>query len=98
MNVTEELDQMRDAHRRTAVAVVCQLLRDDSRLTRGALLFRLRSDMRHSQWFEYESNIHRAAEAIVDHALRITTEHGPTPSLALDRAISSTDFPTLRAR
>jgi hypothetical protein len=54
--------------------------------------------MRHSQWFEYESNIHRAAEAIVDHALRITTEHGPTPSLALDRAISSTDFPTLRAR
>ncbi len=96
MRVQEELDQMRDAHRRTAVAVVCQLLRDDPTLTRGALLFRLRADMRHSEWFEYESNIQRAAETIVDHALRITREHGTTPSVKLDLAISAVDFSALR--
>ncbi len=98
MNVQDELDQMRDAHRRTAVAVVCQLLRDDPTLTRGALLLRLRADMRHSDWFEYESNVHRVAEAIVDHALRITAEHGMTPNTRLDLAISSVDFSALRAR
>ncbi len=98
MSVQEELDQMRDAHRRTAVAVACQFLRDDPPLTRGALLFRLRADMRHSEWFEYESNIQRAAEAIVDHALRVTSEHGATPSVKLDLAISSVDFSALRAR
>lgn len=98
MSVQEELDQMRDAHRRTAVAVVCQLLRDDSALTRGVLLFRLRADMRHSEWFEFESNIQRAAEVVVDEALRITAEHGTTPSLDLDRAILSADFSALRAR
>jgi hypothetical protein len=98
MSVQEELDQMRDAHRRTALHFVCQLLREDPALTRGALLVRLRADMRHSEWFEYESNIQRAAEVIVDEALRITAEHGFTPSAKLDLAISSADFSALRAR
>jgi hypothetical protein len=98
MNVQEELDQMRDAHRRTALQFVCQLLREDPALTRGALLLRLRADMRHSEWFEYESNIQRVAEAVVDEALRITAEHGTTPSAKLDLAISSVDFSELRAR
>jgi hypothetical protein len=98
MSVQEELDQMRDAHRRTAVAVVCQFLREDPALTRGAILLRLRADMRHSEWFEFESNIQHAAEVIVDEALRITAEHGTTPSAKLDLAISSADFSALRAR
>lgn len=98
LSVQDELDQMRDAHCRTAVAVVCQFLREDSTLTRGALLFRLRADMRHSEWFEYESSIQRAAEAIVDYALRVTADHGTAPSAKLDLAISSADFSTLRAR
>jgi hypothetical protein len=98
MSVQEELDQMRDAHRRAAVAVACQLLRDDPTATRGALLLRIRADMRHSEWFEYEANIQRAAEVIVDHALRITAEHGMTPNTKLDLAISSVDFSALRAR
>jgi hypothetical protein len=98
MSVQEELDQMRDAHRHTAVAVACQFLRDDPTLTRGALLLRLRANMRHSEWFEYEANIQRAAEVIVDHALRITAEHGRTPNTRLDLAISSVDFSALRAR
>jgi hypothetical protein len=97
MSAQEELDQMRDAHRRTAVAVACQFLRDDSTLTRGALLFRLRADMCHREWFELESNIQRAAEVIVEEALRITAEHG-TPSAKLDLAVSSADFSALRAR
>jgi hypothetical protein len=45
MTVQEELDQMRDAHRRTALQFVCQLFREDPALTRGQLLFRLRADM-----------------------------------------------------
>lgn len=98
MSVTEELDRMRDAHRRTALQFVCQLFRDDPALTRGQLLFRLRADMRHSEWFTYESNIQRAAEVIVDEALRIIAEHGTTPSAKLDLAISSADFSALRAR
>ena len=98
MTVQEELDQMRDAHRRTALQFVCQLLREDPALTRSQLLFRLRADMRHSEWFEYESNIQRVAEAVVDEALRITAEHGTTPSAQLDLAISSADFSELRAR
>lgn len=98
MSVTEELDRTRDAHRRTALQFACQLLRDDPALTRGALLFRLRADMRHSEWFEYESNIQRAAEVIVDEALRISAEHGTTPSAKLDLAISSADFSALRTR
>jgi len=98
MSVQEELDQMRDSHRRTALQFVCQLLREDPALTRGAILLRLRADMRHSEWFEYESNIQRVAEAAVDEALRITAEHGTTPSLDLDRAILSADFSELRAR
>lgn len=98
MSVSEELDRMRDAHRRTALQFACQLLRDDPALTRGALVFRLRADMRHSEWFEYESNIQRTAEVIVDEALRITAEHGTTPSAKLDLAISAADFSTLRAR
>ena len=73
-------------------------MRDDPTLTRGALLFRLRADIRHSEWFEYESNIQRAAEAIVDHALRVTTEHGTTPNTKLDLATSAVDFSALRAR
>jgi len=98
MSVQEELDQMRDAHRRTALQFACQLLREDPALTRGSLLRRLRADMRHSKWFEYESNIQRAAEVIADEALRITAEHGSAPSLDFDRAISSADFSELRAR
>jgi hypothetical protein len=98
MSVQEELDQMRDAHRRTALQFVCRLLREDPALTRGAILLRLRADMRHSEWFEFESNIQRAAEVIVDEALRIAAEHGTTPSLDLDRAILSADFSALRAR
>lgn len=98
MSVSEELDRMRNAHRRTALQFACQLLRDDPALTRGALLFRLRADMRHSEWFEYESNIQRAAGVIVDEALRIIAEHGTTPSAKLDLAISSADFSALRAR
>lgn len=98
MSVTEELDQMRDAHRRTALQFVCQLFREDPALTRGAILLRLRADMRHSEWFEFEANIQRAAEVIVDEALRITAENGTTPSLDLDRAILSADFSALRAR
>jgi hypothetical protein len=53
MNVHRELDQMRDAHRRTAVVVACQLLRDDPTLTRGILLFRLRASMRHKYHVGY---------------------------------------------
>lgn len=98
MSVQEELDQMRDAHRRTALQFACRLLRDDPALTRGALLFRLRADMRHSEWFEYESNIQRSAEVIVDEAVRITAEHGTTPSARFDLAISAADFSALRAR
>jgi hypothetical protein len=52
--------------------------------------------MRHSEWFEYETNVHRAAELIVDHALRITAEHGFTPTAPLDLAISFADFSLLR--
>lgn len=98
MSARDELDQLRDAHRRTAVAVACQLLRDDPTLTRGTLLFRLRASMRHSEWFEFESNIQRAAEVIVDEALQITAAHGFTPSTKLDLAISAADFSALRAR
>jgi hypothetical protein len=98
MSVQEELDQMRDAHRRTALQFVCQLLREDPTLTRGAILLRLRGDMRHSEWFEFESNIQRVAEVVVDEALCITAEHGTAPSLDLDRAIVSADFSALRAR
>jgi hypothetical protein len=96
--VQEELDQMRGAHRRTALQFVCQLLREDPTLTRGAILLRLRADMRHSEWFEYESNIQHVAEVIVDHALRIAADHGTTPSTKLDLAIPSVDFSALRAR
>jgi hypothetical protein len=98
MSVQEELDQMRDAHRRTALQFVCQLLREDHALTRGQLLLRLRADMRHSEWFEFESNIQHVAEAVVDQAMRITAEHGTTPSAKLDLAISSVDFSALRAQ
>jgi hypothetical protein len=98
MTVQEELDQMRDAHRRTALQFVCQLFREDRALTRGQLLLCLRADMRHSEWFEYESNIQHVAEVIVDEALRIAAEHGTTPSLDLDRTILSADFSELRAR
>lgn len=98
MSVPDELDQMRDAHRRTALRFVCHLLHEDSTLTRGAILLRLRADMRHSEWFEYESNIQHVAQAIVDEALRITAEHGTTPSAKLDLAISSTDFSKLHTR
>jgi hypothetical protein len=98
MSVQEELDQMRDAHRRTALQFVCQLLREDPTLTRGAILLRLRADMRHSEWFEFESNIQRVAEVVVDEGLHITAEHGTTPSAKLDLAILSADFSALRAR
>jgi hypothetical protein len=54
--------------------------------------------MRHSEWFEFESNIQRAAEVIVDEALQITAAHGFTPSTKLDLAISAADFSALRAR
>src|SRR5258708_34502037 len=43
MDVQEEIDRMRDAHRRTALALVCRLLRDDPSLNRGLLLLRLRT-------------------------------------------------------
>src|SRR5713226_6232741 len=46
MDVQEEIDRLRDAHRRTALAFVCQLLRDDPCLNRGLLLLRLRTEMR----------------------------------------------------
>ena len=69
MSAQEELDQLRDAHRHTALAVACQRLRDDPSLSTGRFVLRLRTEMRHSEWFEYETNVHRAAEVIVDHAL-----------------------------
>jgi hypothetical protein len=65
-------------------------------LNRGLLLLRLRTEMRNSEWFEYETNVHRAALVIVDHALRITAEHGFAPSTLLDLAISFADFSPLR--
>jgi hypothetical protein len=34
MDVQEEIDRLRDAHRRTALALLCQLLRDDPSLIR----------------------------------------------------------------
>jgi hypothetical protein len=98
MGVQEEIDRLRDAHRRTALALVCQLLRDDPSLNRGLLLLRLRTEMRNSEWFEYETNVHRAALVIVDHALRITVEHGFAPSTMLDLAISFADFSPLRTK
>ena len=61
MGVQEEIDQLRDAHRRTALALVCQLLRNDPSLTRDLLLLRLRTEMRNSEWFEYETNVQRRA-------------------------------------
>jgi len=54
--------------------------------------------MRNSEWFEYETNVHRAAGVIVDHALRITVEHGFAPSALLDLAISFADFSPLRTK
>ena len=48
--------------------------------------------MRNSEWFEYETNIHRPAGVIVDHALKITAEHGSAASTLLDLAISFADF------
>ena len=98
ISVQEEIDQLRDAHRRTALALVCQLLRDDPSLNRGLLLLRLRTEMRNSEWFEYETNAQRAAVVIVDHALRITAEHGFAPSTLLDLAISFADFSPLRTK
>lgn len=98
MSVQEEIDQLRDAHRRTALALVCQLLRNDPSLTRGLLLLRLRTEMRNSEWFEYETNVHRAAGVIVDHALRITAVHGFAPSTLLDLAITFSDFSSLRTQ
>jgi hypothetical protein len=53
--------------------------------------------MRNSEWFEYETNVHRAAEVIVDHVLRITAEHGTAPSAMLDLAICSVIMPDLLA-
>src|SRR5258708_5992316 len=79
----------------TALAVACQLLRDDPSLTHGLLVLWLRTEMRNSEWFEYETNVHRAAGVIVDHALRITAEHGFAPSTLLDLAISFADFSQL---
>ena len=98
IGVQEEIDQLRDAHRRTALALVCQLLRDDPSLTRGLLLLRLRTEMCNREWFEYETNVHRAAGVIVDHALRITAEHRFTPSTLLDLAVSFVDFFPLRTK
>jgi hypothetical protein len=98
MTIQAELDGLRDAHRRTALAVVCQLLRNDLSLTRGRLLLRLRTEMRNSEWFEYEANFHRAAGVIVDLALRITAEHGFAPSALLDLAISFADFSPLHTK
>ncbi|PYT92269.1 MAG: hypothetical protein DMG36_15825 [Acidobacteria bacterium] len=96
MSIQEEIDWLRDAHRRTALAVACQFLRDDPSLTRGLLLLRLRTEMRNSEWFEDETNVHRAAGVIVDHALRIIAEHGFAPSALLDLAISFANFSPLR--
>jgi len=98
MSAQQELDQLRDAHRRTALAVACQRLRDDPSLTPARLVLYLRTEMRHSEWFEYETKVHRAAELIVEHALRITAEHGFTPSALLDLAISFVDFSLLRSK
>ncbi len=98
MGVQEEIDRLRDAHRRTALALVCQLLRDDPSLNRGLLLPRLRTEMRNSEWLEYETNVRRTAAVIVDHALRITAEHGFAPSSLLDLAISFADFSPLRTK
>lgn len=98
MSVQDELDRLRDAHRRTALAVVCQFLRDDPSLTRGRLILRLRTEMRKSEWLEYETNVHRAAGVIVDHALRITGEHEFAPSTLLDLAISFAEFSPLRTK
>jgi hypothetical protein len=98
MGVQEEIDRLRDAHRGTALALVCQLLRNDPSLTGGLLLLRLRTEMRNSKWFEYEANVHRAAGVIVDHALRITAEHLFAPSTLLDLAISFADFSPLRTK
>src|SRR5260370_19430408 len=52
MSVQEEIDRLRDAHRRTGLAVVRQLLRDDSYLTRGRLVLCLLTEMRNTEWFE----------------------------------------------
>src|SRR5207247_10196218 len=78
--------------------VVCVLFRDDPFLTRGLLVLWLRTEMRNSEWFEYETNVHRAAGVIVDHALRITVVHGFAPSALLDLAISFADFSPLRTK
>jgi hypothetical protein len=80
------------------LALVCQLLRNDPSLTRVLLLLRLRTEMRNSEWFECETNVHRAAGVIVDHALRITAEHGFASSTLLDLAISFADFSPLRTK
>ena len=98
IGVQEEIDRVRDAHRRTALALVCKLLRDDLSLTRGLLLLRLRTETPNSEWFEYETNVHGATGVIVDHALRITAEHGFAPSTLLDLAISFADFSPLRTK
>jgi len=98
MTIQEEIERLRDAHRRTALAVVCQLLRDDPSHTRGLLVLWLRTEMRNSEWFEYETNVHRAAGVIVDHAQRIIVEYGLAPSALLDLAISLADFSPLRTK
>src|SRR6266403_225948 len=54
MSAQQELDQLRDAHRRTALAVACQRLRDDPSLTPARLVLYLRTEMRHSKWFLME--------------------------------------------
>jgi hypothetical protein len=54
--------------------------------------------MRNREWFEYETNVHRAAGVIVDHALRITAEHRFAPSTLLDLAVSFADFFPLRTK
>jgi hypothetical protein len=54
--------------------------------------------MRNSEWFEYETNIHCPAGVIVDHALKITAEHGSAASTLLDLAISFADFSALRTK
>jgi len=41
---------------------------------------------------------HRAAGVIVDHALKISAEHGSAPSTLLDLAISFADFSPLRTK
>jgi len=73
----------------TALAVACQLLRDDPSLTHGLLVLWLRTEMRNSEWFEYETNVHRAAGVIVDHAVRITVEHGFVPGALLVVSLTS---------